>query len=150
MTTNPKTRTAVRTTLVRVGCCRPVACAPNVGVRCCSSPRCACLFPLQYGVAWRYAGDQAPTPGPERAPERARGALPAWAKPAGIAAGGAAGAGALGGIAWGVFEAVSWVVSHVILIGAGFAGIAFLFALLGGGRSRSGGTFSGTFRGRMD
>lgn len=148
MTTTP-TRTVLKavrqpdgTYTVPASCCRPEACAPAVGVRCCLTARCRCPLPSAYGVAWAMTGRPAPAPVPvaPKSDGKARLVL--------LTVAGTVGVGTLGGIALGIAQAVAWVVSHGVLILGGMTAVGLLLVLLGGigGGSRM---FSGTFKGRM-
>lgn len=125
MTTMREPLRAVRLTdgtyVVR-SCCTPSACAPAVGSRCCRSARCDCPIP----AAWLRRPTGPPIPA-EPAPRNLRPLVVAGALlPVGV------------GAAWGVAEAVAWIVSHALLIAGGTVGLGVLLLAglrAGGGRS---------------
>jgi len=121
------------TYLVRAGCCRPEACAPALGTRCCATVRCDCPIPAQW------------LQDPRRASRAARRPFP-WGRTAAVGGAVSVGLGALGGVAWGVLEAVAWAVENAVLI-LGFITLLSVPILIGLRPSRR--TFSGTFHGRM-
>jgi hypothetical protein len=121
-------------------CCRPEACAPAVGARCCLSPRCDCPIPAR----WLQDPQKSPQMDSQRVPGARVGMVALYT------GGGALCLGALAGIGLGVAQAVAWVTAHaVVLLGAGAViAVPVVLALRASG-SGAGRTFSGTFTGRM-
>ena len=102
------------THLIRQDCCNPTRCRVTLGIRCCTSLRCACEFPatvLESGSR-RWL---------------ARPAIVNGARWAGVTAGGTVGAGFCVGAWYAAGAVVSWIGAH---IGAIVAGVALALAAI--------------------